>query len=309
MIDVPLTWDKHYPFLLPYEVRKRLKDYKKPKSMTAGDIFPQLVTAFSDLIAVPLTKIFNLILWTYHWPIQWKLETVTIIPKNSNASSYAECRNLSCTPLFSKVCESYMMDRITSEVRIDTEQYGGVKKCGVEHLLLKSWDNILNGLEDNHGSVNLISIDYAKAFNRMSHQACLKAFYKKGASNQSLNLIAAFLSNRRMSVKINSSYSSQRKKNGGSPQGSVSANALFCGTIEFLQEGSLEETANEADLAVEQDHPNSYSYFAGALILEDIPFEENCGPASPLPINERNGMRIMPISPRSHSARESSALP
>ena len=63
---IPLSWDKHYPFLLPYEVSKRLKDYKKPKSMTAGDIFPQLVTAFSDLIPVPLTKIFNLILWTYH---------------------------------------------------------------------------------------------------------------------------------------------------------------------------------------------------------------------------------------------------
>lgn len=125
--DIPLSYDKQYDFLQPHEVSKRLKESKKPKSMVVGDLFPQLVTEFSDLIAIPLTKIYNLIMWQYHWPEQWKLETVTVIPKGSAASSYEECRNLSCTPLFSKICELYMMDRINSEVRIDPKQYGGVK--------------------------------------------------------------------------------------------------------------------------------------------------------------------------------------
>ena len=130
---------------------KRLKEAKKPKSKVSGDLFPQLVEKFCDLLAIPLTKIFNLIMWTYHWPSQWKLETVTVIPKNNAAASYEECRNLSCTPLFSKICETYMMERINSEVKIDPKQYGGLKECGVEHLLTQSWDNILNGLEDNRG--------------------------------------------------------------------------------------------------------------------------------------------------------------
>ena len=195
---------------------------------------------FADLIAIPLTKIFNLALWTNHWPSQWKIEVVTVIPKTSSASTCAECRNISCTPLFSKVLEGYMMERINSEVKRDKQQYGGIKKCGVEHLLLQSWENILEGLEDNRGSVNLLSIDFAKAFNRMSHQACLAAYKRKGASQETLNLIASFLAGRRMKVRVGEEFSSLRNINGGSPQGCVSANALFCSTIGFLQEGQLE---------------------------------------------------------------------
>ena len=110
-----------------------------------------------------------------------------------------------------------MLDRINSEVKQDKTQYGGIKKCGVEHFLLQSWDKILQGLEDNRGSVGLISIDFVKAFNRMGHQACLAAYKRKGASNQTLNLIAAFLSGRRMSVKVADSFSEPRDIHGGSP--------------------------------------------------------------------------------------------
>ena len=64
--DVPQSWNKNYLFLLPYEVSARLKSSKKPKSRIIGDIFPQLVAAFPDLLAIPLTKIYNLVLYTYH---------------------------------------------------------------------------------------------------------------------------------------------------------------------------------------------------------------------------------------------------
>ena len=205
--------------------------------MVQANLFPQLVEEYSDLIAIPLTKIFNLVMWSYHWPQQWKLETVTVIPKGKLAGSYKECRNLSCTPLFSIICEGYMMERINSEVNIDCKQYGGVKACGTEHFLMQSWDNILNNLEDNRESVNLITVD----FNKMSHQECIKAFHRKGASNQALNLIAAFLSGRRVTVKVNQKKSTHRHINGGSPQGCVSANTFFCATIEDLQRSDPEE--------------------------------------------------------------------
>ena len=152
-----------------------------------------------------------------------------------------------------------MMDRVLSEVNIDSRQYGGVKKCGVDNFFIQSWENILSGLEDNRGSVNLISIDFSKAFNQMSHQECVKAFHKKGASNQTLNLIAAFLSGRTMLVKINQNFSKRLPINGGSPQGCESANALFCTTIERLQEGQLEESNCAAEIAGYQDRAGESS--------------------------------------------------
>ena len=137
-------------YLQPHEVSSRLQTFKKPKSMVSGNLFPQCVMTFCDLIAIPLTKIFNTIMAMKKWPNKRKKETMTIIPKSTTASSYGECRNCSCTPLFSKVMELFLMDKINSEVKIDLSQYGGVKKCGTEHFLTQAWDNILEGLEHLH---------------------------------------------------------------------------------------------------------------------------------------------------------------
>lgn len=112
--DVPTSWEKTYPLLAPYEVSQRIKSNKKPKSMVGGDLFPATVNKYHDLLAIPLTKIYNLVLHTQLWPSQWKLESVTIIPKTNYSSTPGECRNISCTPLFSKILESYMMERILS---------------------------------------------------------------------------------------------------------------------------------------------------------------------------------------------------
>ena len=81
------------------EVSKMLRTCKKPRSKVAGDIFPHLVTRYSELLATPLTRIYNEVLRTGAWPKSWKNETVIIIPKKTKPDSLGQCRNLSCTPL------------------------------------------------------------------------------------------------------------------------------------------------------------------------------------------------------------------
>ena len=81
--DIPVTFDRHLPLLQPWDVAARIKKFKKPKSQIPGDIPPDLVTKFSDQLAVPLTYIYNQVLNTLEWPELWKSETVTIIPKNN----------------------------------------------------------------------------------------------------------------------------------------------------------------------------------------------------------------------------------
>lgn len=70
-----------------------------------------------------------------------------------------------------------MMEHIQGETKIDERQYGDMKGTKTEHVLLQSWERILNILENNRSLVNLISIDFSKAFNRMGHQdlpSCLR---------------------------------------------------------------------------------------------------------------------------------------
>ena len=75
----------------------RLKKSRKPRSMVRGDIFPDLVTRYADMLAILLTDIFNSI-----WP-RWKNELVTVIPKARLPDTIGDLRNISCTRLACKV--------------------------------------------------------------------------------------------------------------------------------------------------------------------------------------------------------------
>ena len=111
----------------------RIRKFRKPKSTVPGDIFPQLVTQFSNLLAIPLTDIYNKILETRVWPVCWKKEYVTIIPKVSSPESLSDLMNISCTLLASKMYESYMFDWLKLEVALRSNQYGGVKGLSTDH--------------------------------------------------------------------------------------------------------------------------------------------------------------------------------
>ena len=166
-VPAPRVPDSPFPSFEPYQISGILRTFKKPKSQVRGDISPKLITKFADLIVIPLTYIYNQVLSTYQWPELWKRETVIIIPKNSSPSDLSECRNLSCTPLFSKILESYLLTRLRKETSFADSQYGGLKGCGADHFLVRTWYEIMEALEDERAVVNLVSVDFEKAFNRM----------------------------------------------------------------------------------------------------------------------------------------------
>ena len=238
--EIPCTRQKELPVLHEYEVASRVRRFKKPRSTVPGDIFPKLVTQFADFLAIPLTDIYNKITESREWPRCWKKEFVTIIPKKSNPQTLADLRNISCTLLASKIYESYILDWAKQEVALRSNQYGGVKGLGTDHLLVGMWQQILENAEDYRAGTVVTSIDYSKAFNRMGYQECLTALARNGASTPIIELIAAFLTDRVMMVKVGTVLSEERKVNGGCPQGSILGVFLFNATIDDLEEGSKE---------------------------------------------------------------------
>ena len=104
--------------------------------------------------------------------------------------------------------------------------------------MIKVWQRILSDLEDRRAATVLTSIDYAKAFNRLSFQHCLAAFARRGASRPVLKLLAAFLTGRTMKVRVGSAWSSSREVTGGCPQGSILGVLLFNIATDDLEEGS-----------------------------------------------------------------------
>ena len=237
--DIPRTHDRDIPMLHPFQVEGRIRAFKKPKSMVKGDIFPSLMGKFAGLLAVPLADIFNSISTTKVWPTVWKQEFVTVIPKCRTPASMGDLRNISCTMLPSKIYESYVLNWLSEEVTCKNNQYGGIKGCSVNHLLVELWDQICWDLEDARAATLVTAIDYAKAFNRLSFQHCLEAFARKGASTQTLALLATFLSNRTMTVRVSDTWSEPLPVYGGVPQGSILGVMLFNVSTDDLEDEEL----------------------------------------------------------------------
>ena len=187
---------------------------------------------------MPLTDIYNAINLTCQWLSVWKIEYVTVIPKKSVPGGFADLRNISCTPLASKIYETFVRDWAMQQVKLKSNQYGGVAGCGTQHMLIDMWQKILSDLEDPRAATAVAAIDYAKAFNRMSFDKCLESFANEGATRSLMQILGAFLEGRRMTVRVGESWSDMREVMGGFPQGSVLGVLLFNCTIDDLEDQS-----------------------------------------------------------------------
>ena len=200
------------------------------------------------------------------WPSIWKQEFVTVIPKCRNPAGVGDLRNISGTMLPSKIFESFILNWLATEVSCKNNQYGGVKGCGVNHLLVDMWNEVLTNLEDARAATMLTAIDYAKAFNRLSFQHYLSAFARKGASTETIRLLATFQSNRTLSVRVHSTWSDPLPVFGGVPQGSILGVLLFNVSTDDLEDEELDERGFH-DSTSEDDTASTSSLdeFAGSL--------------------------------------------
>ena len=232
----PSTTSTPYQMIKPHEVSGRIRQSKRVKSAVEGDVLPSLTNLYADIIAIPATRIFNYALTYGIWPTPWLTETQSAIPKCEGADNFDQLRNISCTNMLSKVLESFVLDRLQNEVAINTNQFGGIRGCGTTHFLVECWDRILRAVDQPESAASILSIDFSKAFNRMGHAECISALSRCGASDESIQMIIAFLSDRKMKFKVNGSYSTEREVKGGSPQGTRLGNFLFITTINTIEE-------------------------------------------------------------------------
>ena len=230
-----------------------LKDAKKTDLTVAGDPLPGLARAYPGQFAVPVAMIFNRVNDTGRWPARWKEEHLTVIPKVPNPTDLSQCRNISCTSAFSKVLENQVLLKLRKELCPDHQQYGGVKNCGVEHMMVDMWEKILNDMEGGKTATVILGVDYEKAFNRMEHSKCIDQLRGLGASEGSFSLVRAFLEDRKMTITIGEHKAEPVDIQRGSPQGSVLGCLLYCATMQRLTKNLRSEHAGPAVSSRDRD--------------------------------------------------------
>ena len=101
---------------------------KKTESRVDGDPLAHMVRKYPGAFAEPVAAIYNEINRCGKWPAKWKTEHLTIIPKVPNPAGLHECRNISCTSIFSKVLEGVVLKQLRAELEPDPAQYGGTPR-------------------------------------------------------------------------------------------------------------------------------------------------------------------------------------
>ena len=123
--------------------------------------------------------------------------------------------------LWSKLMESLVASFTMEETANNWkgDQYGGKKGSSTDHVLVGLWNKVLTGLDNNSKAVVVSAIDFSKSFSRCSFQEILKSYQKLGLSNWGIQMHAAFLTNRRMRVKVGNVLSNEQEVTGGAVQG------------------------------------------------------------------------------------------
>ena len=208
------------------EVKKIILQLKDGAPGKDG-IMSKAIKCISDHVAAPLTRLTNLSFSQGVFPNELKIALVSPLYKAKDPMIFSNYRPISLLPLFSKILEKLMYNRLLSKCNvINKNQFGFRNNHSTYMALLIMLENIRNALDNGECAVGIF-LDFQKAFDTVDHDILLDKLFNYGIRGIAFEWCKSYLSNRHQVVKYNNYESEPRKILSGVPQGSILGPLLF----------------------------------------------------------------------------------
>ena len=178
-------------------------------------------------ISMPLSYLFNLSLLQSTVPAQWKISSITPVPKAEQPQTCADYRPISITPILARVMEKQIVRTFLYPVLTHPdsthlfEDQFAFRPTGSTTATLIYLLHTLTELLQIHDYVHVIALDFSKAFDTVRHFTLVSKLANFTLPDYLHNWIVHNLSDRQHQTKVNGIMSTMLPINASIIQGSA----------------------------------------------------------------------------------------
>ncbi|KAK4826737.1 hypothetical protein QYF61_010990 [Mycteria americana] len=181
------------------------------KSMGPDGIHPRVMRELAEVLPKPLSSLYQQSQLTGEVPVDWRLANMTPIYKKGQKEDLGNYRPISLTSVPGKVMEQIILSAITWHIQdnhvIRPSQHGFMKGSSCLTNLI-SFCNKVTRLVDEGKAVDVVYLDFSKAFDTVSHSIFLEKLAARGLDRYTLRFVKNWLDGRAQRVVVNGVKSS-----------------------------------------------------------------------------------------------------